>query len=175
MAESLRGQLLIAAPSLHDYFRRPVGLVIEHTPDGAMGVVLNRASETSVAEAVPQLAELADDDQLVRVGGPVSPQSVVALGEFADVAEAGTHVVGALGTLDPDSENATLRRIRVFAGYTGWGPGQLDDELEQDAWVVTPAQLEDAFDDGDIWSEALKRKGGGYRLLSTMPADPSLN
>jgi putative transcriptional regulator len=175
MAESLRGQLLIAAPSLHDYFRRTVVLVIEHTPDGAMGVVLNRASETSVAEAVPQLAELADDDQLVRVGGPVSPQSVVALGEFADVAEAGTHVVGALGTLDPDSENATLRRIRVFAGYTGWGPGQLDDELEQDAWVVTPAQLEDAFDDGDIWSEALKRKGGGYRLLSTMPADPSLN
>jgi putative transcriptional regulator len=175
MAESLRGQLLIAAPSLHDYFRRTVVLVIEHTPDGAMGVVLNRASETPVAEAVPQLAELADDDELVRVGGPVSPQSVVALGEFGDVAEAGTHVVGPLGTLDPGSENATLRRIRVFAGYTGWGPSQLDEELEQDAWVVTPAQPEDAFDDGDIWSEALKRKGGGYRLLSTMPVDPSLN
>jgi putative transcriptional regulator len=175
MAESLRGQLLIAAPSLHDYFRRTVVLVIEHTPDGAMGVVLNRASETPVAEAVPQLAELADDDELVRVGGPVAPQSVVALGEFGDVAEAGTHVVGPLGTLDPGSENATLRRIRVFAGYTGWGPSQLDEELEQDAWVVTPAQPEDAFDDGDIWSEALKRKGGGYRLLSTMPVDPSLN
>jgi putative transcriptional regulator len=175
MAESLRGQLLIAAPSLHDYFRRTVVLVIEHTPDGAMGVVLNRASETLVAEAVPQLAELTDDADLVRVGGPVSPQSVVALGEFADVAEAGTHVVGPLGTLDPDAENASLRRIRVFAGYTGWGPGQLDEELEHDAWVVTPAKPEDAFDDGDIWSEALKRKGGSYRLLSTMPADPSLN
>jgi putative transcriptional regulator len=175
MAESLRGQLLIAAPSLHDYFRRTVVLVIEHTPDGAMGVVLNRTSETLVAEAVPQLAELTDDDELVRVGGPVSPQSVVALGEFADVAEAGTQVVGPLGTLDPDSENASLRRIRVFAGYTGWGPGQLDEELEQDAWVVTPAQPDDAFGDGDIWSEALKRKGGSYRLLSTMPADPSLN
>jgi putative transcriptional regulator len=175
MAESLRGQLLIAAPSLHDYFRRTVVLVIEHTPDGAMGVVLNRTSETLVAEAVPQLAELTDDDELVRVGGPVSPQSVVALGEFADVAEAGTQVVGPLGTLDPDSENASLRRIRVFAGYTGWGPGQLDEELEQDAWLVTPAQSEDAFDDGDIWSEALKRKGGSYRLLSTMPADPSMN
>jgi putative transcriptional regulator len=175
MAESLRGQLLIAAPSLHDYFRRTVVLVIEHTPDGAMGVVLNRTSETLVAEAVPQLAELTDDDELVRVGGPVSPQSVVALGEFADVAEAGTQVVGPLGTLDPDSENASLRRMRVFAGYTGWGPGQLDEELEQDAWLVTPAQSEDAFDDGDIWSEALKRKGGSYRLLSTMPADPSMN
>jgi putative transcriptional regulator len=175
MAESLRGQLLIAAPSLHDYFRRTVVLVIEHTEDGAMGVVLNRTSETLVAEAVPQLAELADEQELVRIGGPVSPQSVVALGEFADVAEAGTQVVGSVGTLDPDGDNASLRRIRVFAGYAGWGPGQLDDELDQDAWVVTPAQPGDAFDDGDIWSEALKRKGGGYRLLSTMPADPSLN
>jgi putative transcriptional regulator len=175
MTDSLRGHLLIAAPALHDYFRRTVVLVIEHTDDGAMGVVLNRESETLVAEAVPQLADLAPEEELVRIGGPVSPQSVVALGEFADVAEAGTHVVGTLGTLDPDSENASLLRIRVFAGYTGWGPGQLDEELEQDAWVVTPAQPEDAFGDGDIWSEALKRKGGSYRLLSTMPADPSLN
>jgi putative transcriptional regulator len=175
MAETLRGQLLIAAPSLHDYFRRTVVLVIEHTEDGAMGVVLNRTSETLVAEAVPQLAELADEEEIVRIGGPVSPESVVALGEFADVAEAGTQVVGPLGTLDPDGDNASLRRIRVFAGYTGWGPGQLEGELDEDAWVVTPAQPGDAFDDGDIWSEALKRKGGGYRLLSTMPADPSLN
>ena len=175
MADSLRGQLLIAAPALHDYFRRTVVLVIEHTDDGAMGVVLNRKSETLVADAVPQLAELAAEEELVRIGGPVSPQSVVALGEFADPAEAGTPVVGSLGTIDPDAENSSLRRIRVFAGYTGWAPGQLDDELEQEAWVVTPAQAGDAFADGDIWSEALRRKGGNYRLLSTMPADPSLN
>ncbi|MDQ5832785.1 MAG: YqgE/AlgH family protein [Actinomycetota bacterium] len=175
MADSLRGQLLIAAPALHDYFRRTVVLVIEHTTDGAMGVVLNRESETLVADAVPQLAELATEEELVRIGGPVSPQSVVALGEFADPAEAGTPVVGSLGTIDPDAENSSLRRIRVFAGYTGWAPGQLDDELEQEAWVVTPAQAGDAFADGDIWSEALRRKGGNYRLLSTMPADPSLN
>jgi putative transcriptional regulator len=175
MADSLRGQLLIAAPALHDYFRRTVVLVIEHTTDGAMGVVLNRESETLVADAVPQLAELAPEEELVRIGGPVSPQSVVALGEFADPAEAGTPVVGSLGTIDPDAENSSLRRLRVFAGYTGWAPGQLDDELEQEAWVVTPAQAGDAFADGDIWSEALRRKGGNYRLLSTMPADPSLN
>jgi len=175
MTDSLRGHLLIAAPVLHDYFRRTVVLVIEHTPDGAMGVVLNRESETLVAEAVPQLAELAPEEELVRIGGPVAPQSVVALGEFADVAEAGTHVVDSLGTLDPDAENASLRRIRVFAGYTGWARGQLDAELEQEAWMVTPAQADDAFADGDIWSHALRRKGGSYRLLSTMPADPSLN
>ena len=175
MGDSLRGHLLIAAPALHDYFRRTVVLVIEHTPDGAMGVVLNRESEIFVADAVPQLAELADEEELVRIGGPVSPQSVVALGEFTDPADAGTPVVGSVGTLDPDADNASLRRIRVFAGYTGWAAGQLDDELEQEAWVVTPAHAGDAFADGDLWSDALRRKGGSYRLLSTMPADPSLN
>src|SRR3954468_11465989 len=103
VSETLRGQLLIAAPSLFDYFRRAVVLVIEHTPEGAMGVVLNRESETRVVEAVPQLAQLADGDELVRIGGPVAPQSVVALGEFDDIEEAGTKVTGQLGTLDPDA------------------------------------------------------------------------
>jgi putative transcriptional regulator len=173
--ESLRGQLLIAAPSLFDYFRRSVVLVIEHSTEGAMGVVLNRESETRVAEAVPVLASLAEPDELVRIGGPVSPQSVVALGDFDDVADAGLQVVGSLGTLDPDADNGSLRRVRVYAGYAGWGPGQLDGELEQKAWLVLPARPGDPFEAGDIWSEALRRKGGRYRLLSTMPADPSLN
>jgi putative transcriptional regulator len=171
----MRGQLLVAAPSLFDYFRRTVVLVIEHTPDGAMGVVLNRESETRVADAVPQLAELADAGELVRVGGPVAPQSVVALGEFGDIAEAGKAVTGRLGTLDPDAGNDSLRRLRVYAGYAGWGAGQLEDELEQEAWVVTPAEEQDPFSEGDIWSRALERRGGAYRLLATMPPDPSQN
>jgi putative transcriptional regulator len=173
--ESLRGQLLIAAPSLFDYFRRSVVLVLEHSPEGAMGVVLNRESETPVAEAVPVLASFAEPDELVRIGGPVAPQAVVALGDFDDIQEAGTHVVGSLGTLDPDAENQSLRRVRVYAGYAGWAPGQLDGELEAEAWLVMPARPDDPFEDGDIWSTALRRKGGSYKLLSTMPADPSLN
>jgi putative transcriptional regulator len=175
VSESLRGQLLIAAPSLFDYFRRAVILVLEHTPEGAMGVILNRESETPVAEALPALAELPGADGLVRLGGPVAPESVVALGDFGDPAEAGTRVLGALGTLDPEAENSSLRRLRVYAGYAGWGPGQLDGELEQCAWIVQQAHPDDPFRDGDMWSEALRRKGGGYRLLATMPSDPSLN
>jgi len=171
----MRGHLLIAAPSLFDYFRRTVVLVLEHTPEGAMGVVLGRETETLVADAVPPLAELADDDDVVYLGGPVAPEAVVALGEFEDPAEAGTQVVGSLGTLDPDGANDSLRRMRVFAGYAGWAPGQLDGELEQDAWIVLPADPADPFRDGDIWSDALGRKGGRYRLMATMPADPSLN
>jgi len=175
MGESLRAQLLIAAPSLHDYFRRTVVLVIEHTPEGALGVVLNRASEALVADAIPALSELAEDDDLIRVGGPVSPEAVLALGEFGDPSEAGTAVVGTLGTLDPDAANESLRRVRVYAGYAGWGAGQLDGEVEQGAWIVDAASPEDPFRQGDIWSDALRRKGGGYRLLATMPSDPSLN
>lgn len=171
----MRGHLLIAAPSLFDYFRRTVVLVLEHTPDGAMGVVLGRETETLVSDAVPALAELADDDDVVYLGGPVAPESVVALGDFEQPGEAGTRVVGSLGTLDPDGANDSLRRLRVFAGYAGWAPGQLDAELDSDAWIVQPADAEDPFRAGDIWSEALGRKGGRYKLMATMPADPSLN
>jgi putative transcriptional regulator len=173
--ESVRGHLLIAAPSLFDYFRRTVVLVLEHTSDGAMGVVLGRSSDTRVADAVPVLAELPGADDLVYLGGPVSPQSVVALGDFERPEEAGTHVVGSLGTLDPDGTNESLRRVRVYAGYAGWAPGQLDGELEQGAWIVQDADPEDPFRAGDLWAEALARKGGRYRLMATMPADPSLN
>jgi putative transcriptional regulator len=175
VSDGLRGQLLIAAPSLQDYFRRAVVLVLEHTPDGAMGVVLNRAAEVRVADVVPALAELPDSDQLVRLGGPVSPESVVALGDFEHPEEAGTTLLGSLGILDPEAPNESLRRLRVYAGYAGWGPGQLDGELEQDAWIVVRAKVDDPFGEADLWSEAVARKGGSYRLLATMPSDPSLN
>src|SRR3954447_19330032 len=175
MEESLRGRLLIAAPSLYDYFRRTVVLVIEHNEDGALGVVLNRTSEELVGEVAPALAELTDTGELVRVGAPVSPDAVVALGEFGDPSEAGAAVIGGLGTLDPERENDSLVRLRVYAGYAGWGAGQLDGEIEEGAWIVEHASPEDPFRDDDIWSAALRRKGGGYRLLATMPSDPSLN
>lgn len=172
MPDSLRGQLLIASPSLYDYFRRAVVLVLEHNEQGAMGVVINRVSETPVADAVPDLAQLADDDELVRVGGPVGPQSVVAIGDFEGAP--GT-LVGSLGLIDPDGPAPALRRMRVYAGYAGWGPGQLEGELDQEAWIVEPAQPDDPFFEGDLWPVALQRKGGGFSLLATMPADPSLN
>lgn len=140
-----------------------------------MGVVLNRSSETRVSDAVPALADLPGSDELVRIGGPVSPQSVVALGDFESPEEAGTPVVGTLGTLDPDAMSGSLLRLRVYAGYAGWSAGQLDGELDEEAWIVTTAEVDDPFRDGDLWSEALERKGGKYRLLATMPADPSQN
>ena len=165
MEGSLTGQLLIAAPQLGDYFRRTVVLVLAHTEEGAMGVVLNRPTGTAVAEAVPDLADLAGEDALVHAGGPVDPNAVLAL---ADVD--GTPELIVLEDTDRD-----LRRVRVFAGYTGWGPGQLDDEIDEDAWITAPAAPDDPFAEGDLWPEVLQRKGGGYALMATMPVDPTLN
>lgn len=171
---SLRGKMLIAAPSLFDFFRRTVILVVEHTEEGAFGVVLNRASETTVGEAVPALVDLTGAEEPVRIGGPVGTESVVILGEFADPDSSPKLVVGGLGVVDPDDE-AALNRVRIYAGHSGWGPGQLEDELERNAWMVEPASPDDPFRDGDIWSTALQRRGGEYALLATMPEDPSLN
>jgi putative transcriptional regulator len=173
--DSVRGKLLVASPGLTDFFRRTVVLVLEHSDEGAVGVVLNRPSETQVDEAVPDLATLADPGDVVRLGGPVGPGTVIVLGRFEDPDEAASIVLGDLGVVDPDVDTPDLLEVRVYAGHAGWGPGQLDGELEQEAWIVEPARADDPFEEGDLWSDVLNRKGGGYTLLARMPEDPTLN
>jgi putative transcriptional regulator len=180
--ESARGQLLIAGPALLDpNFWRTVVLMIEHTEDGALGLVLNRPSETSVAEAVPQLEELVDLDDQLFIGGPVQPSAVIVLAEFEDATDAALLAfddIGVLGTASSVEElGAGLRGGRAFVGHAGWGPGQLDEELERDDWILEPARREDAFTAAprDLWTEVLTRKGGSYALIARMPADPSVN
>ena len=173
--DSLRGQLLIAAPQLVDAFRRTVVLVLEHDEDGAMGLVLNRPTETEVAEAVPSLGEMTAHGDVLHAGGPVEPTAILALGDFEDPAEAGSTVTGTLGLLDPDRPAPELRRLRVFAGYAGWAPRQLDAEVAEKAWVIAPAAHDDPFLDGDLWPVVLQRMGGGYALMASMPADPRMN
>jgi putative transcriptional regulator len=175
MSESLSGRLLIASPSMADYFHRTVILVVEHSEEGAFGLVLNRPSETTVGEASPELAELIGEDHQLYVGGPVQPNAVTAIGEHPDPAEASKLIVGTVGMVDLDSP-PELSRVRIFAGYAGWGPGQLDGELEQEAWITDDAHPDDPFGEGDeLWAAVLRRKGGEYALLARMPADPSVN
>ena len=179
--ESLRGHLLIAGPALVDpNFWRTVVLVGEHTDEGALGVVLNRSSETPVEEALPELALLADDMGAVHVGGPVQPSAVVVLADFADAEQAESLVVESVGFLPAEVEPDTLgelRRARVYVGYAGWGPGQLDSELEEGSWIVEPALPDDVFTDDPeaLWSVVLRRKGGPFAVLAAMPPDPSQN
>jgi putative transcriptional regulator len=181
MSDSLRGQLLIASPALIDpNFRRGVVLVVAHDEEGAVGLLLNRRTEAEVAEAVPELADLVDPDAVVSIGGPVQTEAVVVLAEWDEVDEAGAVVfddVGLMGS-EADSEQvaAVTRRVRVFAGYAGWGGGQLEAELDELSWVVEAADVEDVFgDNGDLWADVLRRKGGAFKLVATMPEDPSLN
>lgn len=180
--ESLRGMLLFSTPALFDpNFRRTVVLVAEHGEDGAMGLVLNRPSETTVEEAVPELADVAGADSPVFVGGPVQPQAVLVLAEFDEPAEAASVVFGAIGFARADGNlddlARTTRRARVFAGYSGWSPGQLEAELEEDSWLVEPVDDIDllADPDQDFFRAALETKGGSYRILALMPDDPRLN
>jgi putative transcriptional regulator len=179
--ESLRGQLLIAGPGLLDpNFWRTVVLVGEHSEEGALGIVLNRSSETPVVEALPELADLADDVGSVHVGGPVQPSAVVVLADFVDTDAAESLVVDSVGFLPSEVEPdaiGELRRARVYVGYAGWGPGQLDGELEDGSWIVEPALADDVFTDDPeaLWGEVLRRKGGPFRVLAAMPPDPSLN
>jgi putative transcriptional regulator len=122
-----------------------------------------------------------DPTQHLFIGGPVQPSAVIVLAEFEDPTDAALLAfddVGVLGT-GPTEEDLTaaIRAGRAFLGHAGWGPGQLDGELERGDWILEPAKLEDAFsrEARRLWSEVLTRKGGSYALVARMPADPSMN
>ncbi|MDQ6836034.1 MAG: YqgE/AlgH family protein [Actinomycetota bacterium] len=177
---SIRGQLLIAGPGLLDpNFFRAVVLVVEHSEQGALGLVLNRPSETTVSDAVSELESLLEPEDALFIGGPVQPSSLIVLAQFEDpdeaalIAFADVGVMGGTGTDQPSG----LRRGRAFVGHSGWGPGQLDAELERDDWILEPAGHDDAFSDEplDLWETVLTRKGGTYALVARMPPDPSVN
>jgi putative transcriptional regulator len=181
--ESLRGKLILAAPALRDpNFDRTVVLIAEHSDEGAMGLVLNRPSEAAVADAVPDLTWVADGGDVVYIGGPVASNGVIVLAEWSDPARAVVLIEDDLGFVPGDAEDTdalagAVRRSRVYAGHAGWGPGQLEGELAEDAWIIEAPLREELFsaDPEALWATVLRRKGREFALLSTMPPDPSLN
>jgi putative transcriptional regulator len=180
--DPVSGRLLVAAPTLLDpNFWRTVVLIAEHGEDGALGVVLNRPSEVTVGDAVPDLADALGEDAVVHVGGPVRPTGVLVLAEWADPGPAAGLVFGAIGLLGAAAEvrdlGAAATRVRAYAGHAGWGPGQLEDELAEEAWIVEPPHPDDVFGDQgpELWAAVLERKGGRFALLARMPPDPSVN
>lgn len=179
--ESLRGRLLISSGSLFDpNFRHTVVLVGEHNAEGALGVVLNRPLDVTVHEAVPVLRDLVGPAEPLFQGGPVQPTSPVLLAEFAHPELADLLVFGSVGFLVGDISadvRPGIRRARVFAGYSGWGAGQLEAEIGQNAWILEPAVEDDVFGDlpETLWSRVLERKGPEYHMLSKVPFDPTMN
>jgi putative transcriptional regulator len=180
----IAGQLLVATPLLPDpNFDRSVVLLLAHGEKGALGVVLNRPTAMELESPLPRWERLAADPRVVFVGGPVSPGAVICLARLpaGPPAPGWTSVTGELGTLDleqdPDEVADDAVEIRVFAGYAGWGPGQLEGEIAAGAWYVVAAEPGDAMahDPGQLWKQVLRRQGTSLAFVAAFPADLSSN
>jgi putative transcriptional regulator len=182
--ESLRGRLLVATPELEDpNFRRTVVVVLEHGPDGALGLVLNRPTDTTLAGALPQWADVGAAPAVVFVGGPVQPEAAIGLarGNAGGEPDGFAPLFDELGTVDLDRQPGDVvphvDAVRVYVGYAGWGPGQLDGELEADGWYVVDLERGDLWSSrpGELWRSVLRRQRGPLRLVASFPEDPSQN
>lgn len=174
------GRLLLASPTIGEpSFTRSVVLVVDHDEDGALGIVLNRPSETVVELVSPQLGELLEEEALVHDGGPVQPDALLTVAEFRDPADAALLVVGRIGMVHGGDDPAVpdVERARAYAGYAGWAPGQLEAELGRDDWLVVDPTPDDLFhpDPERLWHVLLERLGGPFAVLAHAPEDPSVN
>lgn len=165
-------------------FDRTVVLMVDHTDEGALGVVLNRPTALEVGAVLGQWSDLAVSPGVLFLGGPVEQNGVLlALARRRSVRPlpGWSPVVGDVGTLDlygePDAVAADLAGVRFFAGYSGWGPGQLESELDEGAWLVVDAHPDDVFaaDAEVMWRAVLKRQHGKLSMLANFPANPSMN
>ena len=188
--DSLAGRLLVATPVLSDpNFRRTVVLVVEHEEEqGTLGVVLNRPTQVPVDQVLEPWMDLATSPSVVFSGGPVAPNSALALAHVPGTDEPvgwhpldGSPAVARLGLVDLDAPPGLLApavaSLRVYAGYAGWSAGQLEAEISEGAWYVLPAEQGDAFcaEPERLWPAVLRRQGGELAYVATYPDDPSLN
>ncbi len=206
------GRLVVASPALRDpNFERTVVLVVEHGDEGAVGVILNRPSESAVSEILPIWEHLAAQPSVVFLGGPVAQNGVICLGRSGPGGTTGAGagwrpLFGGLGSVDLDTDpddlgpsgpqsgvsgpsgpqsgvpgpggpGTVVGGIRLFAGHAGWGPGQLEGEVEAGAWFVLEALADDAVVSApeDLWPMVLRRQGGALARVANFPDDPSAN
>ncbi|MBQ0987525.1 YqgE/AlgH family protein [Streptomyces sp. F63] len=187
---SLTGRLLVATPALADpNFDRAVVLLLDHDEEGSLGVVLNRPTPVDVVDILENWAGLAGEPGVVFQGGPVSLDSALGVavvpGEGGSAAGGGPlgwrRVHGAIGLVDletpPELLAAAVGSLRIFAGYAGWGPGQLEEELAEGAWYVVESEPGDVSSPAPerLWRSVLRRQRSGLAMVATYPDDPTLN
>jgi len=182
--KNLKGQLLLDSGELQgSFFQRTVLLVCQHDAQGAFGLVLNRASGSKAGEMIlADLPELLKEQQLF-VGGPVQPTSLSYLHSDCFVPDATVlpnlsmgHSLDSL--LEIGESFSPTKKVKLFAGYAGWSPGQLESEMKRKAWLTFPASLELIFDTAPdkLWRTVLRQKGGWQnRILAQSPDDLSWN
>lgn len=194
-ATNVRGRLLVATPDLLDpNFARTVVLMLEHTVGGAFGLVLDRPGPTALDGVLDAWLPLVAPPSRLFTGGPVEPGSAFAVGLVRDpsaVVPAGVTILdtpegnptapGRICTVDLDADPVLVAdavvRIRVFTGYAGWSPGQLDSELREGSWYVVDAQPLDviAAHPESLWTTVLRRQRGPLSWVANFPDDPADN
>jgi putative transcriptional regulator len=174
--------LLVATPLLSDpHFARTVVYLLEHDGGGTVGVIVNRPSHTPVGQVLPDWHDVVTGPAVVFGGGPVQPDGALCLGQLTTDGPGVRRVVDGVGTVDLDGDAPLLagltRRLRIFAGHSGWEPGQLDREIAEGGWWVVSGSVEDVFSESPrtLWRTVLRRQRPPLNLLSTYPPDPLLN
>lgn len=181
--KSLKGQLLLDNGKLQgSYFHRTVLLICQHDPEGAFGLVLNRTTENNVGEALVADLPAVLKQQPLFLGGPVQPQALSYLHTDLFLPNANVMTNLSLGNslddlLELGQSFSQSQQVKIFAGYSGWSPGQLDAEMKRGTWLTHPASLDLVFsrEPEKLWPSILTEKGWQYRLLADGPDDPSWN
>lgn len=181
-----KGRLLLATPPLEDpNFDRAVIYVLEHHEDGAIGLVLNRPSDEALEAPLDRWIDLQTAPSSVFTGGPVETNAMIGMATTKVLVEEPTeHITPISGLIastdlsaDPALVAAHVDSVRVFRGYAGWGAGQLETEIDQGAWLVLDAEIDDVFSDrpDDLWRTVLQRQPGRLSWLALAPDDLSMN
>jgi putative transcriptional regulator len=175
---SLAGRFLVATPIIGSPpFERSVVFLLEHDDSGTIGIVINRPTDLPVEEHLPGFGDMLSDPPLVFLGGPVSSDTAVAIGRGTAIEFLRPSAVPGIGIVDIDQPVTDLESLRIFAGYAGWDPGQLEEELAEGAWWIVYPDVDDVFTsrvDG-MWERTVERAPGSIPLYATYPPDPSAN
>lgn len=179
------GMLLVATPALQDpNFVDTVVLLLDVNEEGALGVVLNRPSQILVADVLESWRDVVGEPEVLFRGGPVGTDGALAVALLRDPQDTPVGwrpVAGPLGMVDLDTPaelvNGSLSAMRVFAGYAGWGAGQLDGEVEREDWYVVTSEAGDAFrgDPSGLRRDVMRRQPGMLAWHMNRPVDPELN
>lgn len=182
--KSTVGELLIATPAIGDgNFEQSVIFMLHHDGDGALGVIINEPSELAVAELLPRWADLSGEPAVIFDGGPVQKDGFIGVGRRIGEPGEGALVVpnSDVTTVDLDSDPALARarvdKLRLFRGYSGWAPHQLDSELAAGAWFTVETEPDDMWsaDPSALYEQVLLRQQGDLRWFANAPLDPTQN
>ncbi len=181
----LAGRLLVATPTISEGpFRRSVVLVLHHDEGGAQGVILNQPLSARIDAVLPGWGEVATRPRQIFRGGPVELDSALGVVTVPgdDPEPLGVrHLFGGLGLVDLDAPPALVAPevagMRIFAGYAGWSPLQLEGEVRRGDWYVVDHEPRDAFsaEPEGLWEQVLWRQSDNLRLVACFPDDPTMN